>query len=155
MPLFTCPRCGKDYVVPLAFCEAFLDGTPMQTREGSESVYVLPCQECETQSHNLFSALPSKLPVKLVVRLAESKHVRIERIVSTGHASPKGFWYDQQEAEWVVVLKGEAKLLFQGDAQPIHLKPGDHVTIPAHRRHRVEWTTPDEPTVWLAVFYGE
>jgi mannose-6-phosphate isomerase-like protein (cupin superfamily) len=61
-------------------------------------------------------------------------------------------WYDQQEAEWVVVLKGEAKLLFQGDAQPIHLKPGDHVTIPAHRRHRVEWTTPNEPTVWLAVF---
>jgi cupin 2 domain-containing protein len=95
------------------------------------------------------------LPVKLVVRLAESKHVHIERIVSTGHASPKGFWYDQQEAEWVVVLKGEAKLLLQGDAQPIHLKPGDHVTIPAHRRHRVEWTTPDEPTVLLAVFYGE
>ena len=55
----------------------------------------------------------------------------------------------------MVVLKGEAKLLLQGDAQPIHLKPGDHVTIPAHRRHRVEWTTPDEPTVWLAVFYGE
>jgi cupin 2 domain-containing protein len=141
--------------VPLAFCEAFLDGTPMQKREGSESVYVLPCQECETQSHNLFSALPSKLPVKLVLRLAESKHVRIERIVSTGHASPKGFWYDQQEAEWVVVLKGEAKLLLQGDAQPIHLKPGDHVTIPAHRRHRVEWTTPNEPTVWLAVHYGD
>ena len=90
MPLFTCPQCGKDYVVPLASCEAFLDGTPMQKREGSESVYVLPCQECETQSHNLFSAVPSKLPVKLVVRLAESKHVRIERIVSTGHASPKG-----------------------------------------------------------------
>ena len=104
---------------------------------------------------NLLSPLPSKLPVELVVTLAESKHVRIERIVSTGHASPKGFWYDQQEAEWVVVLKGEAKLLFQGDAQPIHLKPGDHVTIPAHRRHRVEWTTPNEPTVWLAVFYGD
>jgi cupin 2 domain-containing protein len=155
MPLFTCPQCGKDYVVPLAACEAFLDGTPMQKREGSESVYVFPCRECETQSHNLFSALPSKLPVKLVVRLAESRYVRIERIVSTGHASPKGFWFDQQEDEWVVVLKGEAKLLFQGDAQPIYLKPGDHVTIPAHWRHRIEWTSPDEPTVWLAVFYGE
>ena len=54
----------------------------------------------------------------------------------------------------MVVLKGEAKLLFEGDAQPIHLKPGDHVTIPAHRRHRVEGTTPSEPTVWLANFYG-
>jgi cupin 2 domain-containing protein len=52
------------------------------------------------------------------------------------------------------LLKGEAKLLFEGETQPVHLKAGDHVTIPAHRRHRVEWTTPKEPTVWLAVFYG-
>jgi len=155
MPLFTCPRCGKDYLVPLAFCEAFLDGTPIQTRDGAESVYVLPCQECETQSQNLLSPLPSNLPKELVETLAENKHVRIERIVSTGHASPEGFWYDQEEAEWVVVLKGEAKLLFEGETQPVHLKPGDHVTIPAHRRHRVEWTKPNEPTVWLAVFYGD
>ena len=55
----------------------------------------------------------------------------------------------------MVVLKGEAKLMLEGEAQPIHLKTGDHVTIPAHRRHRVEWTSPNEPTVWLAVFYGD
>jgi len=127
----------------------------MQTREGSEPVYVVPCQECETLTLNLLSPLPSNLPVELVVRLAESKHVRIERIVSTGHASPKGFWYDQEEAEWVVLLKGEARLLFEGVTEPVQLKPGDHVTIPAHRRHRVEWTTPKEPTVWLTVFYRE
>jgi cupin 2 domain-containing protein len=155
MPLFTCPRCGKDYLVPLAFCEAFLDGTPIQSRDSTEPFHVLPCQECETQSQNLLSPLPSNLPKELVETLAENKHVRIERIVSTGHASPHGFWYDQEEAEWVVVLKGEAKLLFEGEPQPVHLKPGDHVTIPAHRRHRVEWTTPNEPTVWLAVFYGD
>jgi cupin 2 domain-containing protein len=155
MPLFTCPRCGKDYLVPLALCEAFLDTTPMQTREGSEPVYVLPCQECEAQTLNLLSQLPSKLPTELVETVVKSKHVRIERIVSTGHASPKGFWYDQDEAEWVVVLRGEAKLLFEGEPQPVHLKPGDHATIPAHERHRVEWTTPKEPTVWLAVFYGD
>jgi cupin 2 domain-containing protein len=95
------------------------------------------------------------LPEELVEALAAGKHVRIERIVSTGHASPEGFWYDQKKSEWLVVLKGEAKLLFEGDAQAIHLKPGDHVTIPAHRRHRVEWTTPKEPTVWLAVFYRD
>jgi cupin 2 domain-containing protein len=95
------------------------------------------------------------MPEELVETLAEGKHVRIERTVSTGQASPEGFWYDQEESEWVVVLKGEARLLFEGDARPIHLEPGDHVTIPAHRRHRVEWTTPDEPTVWLAVFYGD
>jgi cupin 2 domain-containing protein len=142
-------------LVPLAFCEAFLANTPTQTREGSESVHVLPCQECESRSQNLLSPLLSQLPGELVETLAESKHLRIERIVSTGHASPQGFWYDQEEAEWVVVLKGEAKLLFEGETQRIHLKPGDHVTIPAHRRHRVEWTTPNEPTVWLAVFYGD
>jgi hypothetical protein len=89
MPLFTCPRCGKDYLVPLAFCEAFLDGTPVQTRAGSEPVYVLPCQECDAQTLNLLSPLPSKLPVELVQTLLKSKHVRIERIVSTGHASPQ------------------------------------------------------------------
>ena len=91
--------------------------------------------------------------MELVEVLAESKHVRIERIISIGHASPDGFWYDQAEAEWVVVLKGEAKLLFDGDEEPIHLGPGDYANIPAHRKHRVEWTTTDEPTVWLAVFY--
>ena len=105
--------------------------------------------------NNLFANLPTDLPEELVDVLAENKHVRIERIVSTGHASPDGFWYDQEEAECVVALKGEAKLLFEGDDEPIHMKPGDHINIPAHRKHRVEWTTPDEPTVWLAVFYKE
>ena len=104
---------------------------------------------------NLFADLPSDLPEELVETLAENKHVRIERIVSTGHASSKEIWYDQEEHEWVVALKGEAKLLFESDDEPIHMKAGDHVNIPAHRKHRVEWTSPDEPTVWLAVFYKE
>jgi len=103
----------------------------------------------------LFADLPTDLPEELVEALAETKHVRIERIVSTGHASPDGFWYDQNEAEWVIILKGEAKLLFDGDDEPFHLRPGDYINIPAHRKHRVEWTTPDEPTVWLAVFCRE
>ena len=100
---------------------------------------------------NLFANFPSSIPEEFVEVLAESKHVRIERIVSTGHTSPDGFWYDQEEAEWVIVLKGEANLLFDGDDEAIHMKPGDFINIPAHRRHRVEWTTGDEPTVWLAV----
>ncbi len=102
--------------------------------------------------NNLFTDLPTTLPEELVEVLAENKHVRIERIVSTGQASPDGFWYDQNEAEWVVVLKGEAKLLFEDDEEPIHTKVGDHINIPAHKQHRGEWTTPDEPTVWLAMF---
>ena len=88
--------------------------------------------------NNLFANLPSKLPEELVDVLAENKHVRIERIISTGQASPDGFWYDQDENEWVVVLKGETKLLFESDDESIHLKPGDFVNISAHRKHRVD-----------------
>jgi cupin 2 domain-containing protein len=103
---------------------------------------------------NLFADLPTVLPEELVTILADNQHVRIERIVSTGHRSPEGFWYDQDEHEWVAVLKGEARLVFE-DGEAVPMKPGDHVLIPAHLKHRVEWTTPDEPTVWLAVFYRD
>ncbi|MBI1891211.1 MAG: cupin domain-containing protein [Burkholderiales bacterium] len=85
--------------------------------------------------------------------LAQSHAVRIERIVSKGHATPPDFWYDQAEHEWVILLKGEAHLRFEHEAELTHLRPGDHVLIPAHVKHRVEWTTPAEETVWLAVFY--
>ena len=102
---------------------------------------------------NLFADLSRDLSEELVDVLAEGNRLRIERIVSTGHASPVGFWYDQDQAEWVAVLKGEAKLLFAGDEEPYPMKAGDQVTIPAHRKHRVEWTSENEPTVWLAVYY--
>jgi cupin 2 domain-containing protein len=101
---------------------------------------------------NLFSSIPADIPDELVDKLLETDSVRIERIVSRGHSSPDGFWYDQDESEFVVLLKGAARLRFE-DGE-IELKPGDSVNIPAHRRHRVEWTTPAEPTIWLAVFYG-
>lgn len=104
---------------------------------------------------NLFESLPAFAPNELVEVLAESESVRIERIVSTGHSSPENFWYDQPEHEWVVVLRGEARLRFDGDDDGVLMKPGDHISIPANRRHRVESTAPDEPTVWLAVFYGD
>lgn len=100
---------------------------------------------------NLLHDIPASLPKELVTVLAESTHVRIERIVSLGHASPEGFWYDQDEHEWVVVLEGAAKLEFADET--IELAVGDWVNIPAHRKHRVAWTTPGGPTIWLAVFY--
>ena len=102
---------------------------------------------------NLFADLPQHLPDELVTTLLDATNVRIERIVSHGHASPEGFWYDQDQHEWVVVLKGAARLRFENDEQPVEMKPGDFVNIQAHKRHRVEWTTPDEPTIWLAVHY--
>ena len=101
----------------------------------------------------LFDDIPPKLPEELVTVLAENQHVRIERIVSTSQSSPKDFWYDQDEHEWVIVLKGAATLRFEDCTQ--EMKPGDHVLIPAHKKHRVEWTTPEEPTIWLAVFYRD
>ncbi len=103
---------------------------------------------------NLLADLPSEIPEELVDILVQSTNVRVERIVSTGHCSPEDFWYDQDEHEWVVVLKGEGRLVFE-DAEEVSLKPGDHVMIAAHQRHRVEWTSPGEPTVWLAVFYRD
>jgi cupin 2 domain-containing protein len=101
---------------------------------------------------NLLSNLPQNLPEELTTVLQEAHGVRIERIVSTGHKSPEGFWYDQQEHEWVMVLHGAARLQFED--RVVEMRAGDSINIPAHQRHRVEWTSPDEPTVWLAVFYG-
>lgn len=103
--------------------------------------------------NNLFTDLPTNLSEELVEVLAGNNNVRVERIVSAGHASPEGFWYDQEQAEWVVILKGRAKLRFENEV--LEMKPGDFVNIPAHQRHRVEWTTPGEPTVWLAVHYAD
>lgn len=102
---------------------------------------------------NLLRDLPPPGPDEAVQSLASGTGVRLERIVSHGHASPPDSWYDQPDHEWVVLLAGAARLRFEGDATPLEMRPGDFVTIPARRRHRVEWTTPDEPTVWLAVHY--
>jgi cupin 2 domain-containing protein len=100
---------------------------------------------------NLLTNLPSDLPDELSTTLLEASNLRIERIVSHGHASPEGFWYDQDEHEWVVVLQGAARL--QLEDRTIDLGPGDHINLPAHTKHRVEWTTNDQPTIWLAIFY--
>ncbi len=80
---------------------------------------------------------------------------RIERIVSTGQASPPGFWYGQAWDEWVMILKGAARLRFENEANARTLAAGDYVFIPAHARHRVDWTSVDEPVVWLAVHHME
>ncbi len=80
--------------------------------------------------------------------------LRIERIVSYGQCSPEGFWYDQDENEWVLLLDGSATLSFE-EGDPVDLKPGDHLNIPAGTRHRVEKTEQNGRTVWLAVFYSE
>jgi len=103
-------------------------------------------------SGNLAGAIPDSIPDELVTVLARAEHVRIERIVSRGHASPPAFWYDQDEAEFVLLVAGEARLLIEGEPE-LTLGPGDWLTIAPHLRHRVTWTDPARDTVWLAVFY--
>lgn len=100
---------------------------------------------------NLFASVPARPEEEVTTVLAQLPGACIERIVSTGQASPPGFWYDQDRTEWVVVLTGSAGLLIEGEAAPRILAPGDWIEIPPHVRHRVEWTDADEPTVWLAV----
>lgn len=103
---------------------------------------------------NVFEAVPERAaaaPAEFVEHLAGGDGARVERIVSHGHASPPGFWYDQPQTEWVLLVTGRARLRFHPD-RILELEPGDHLVIPAHERHRVEWTDPDCETVWIAVF---
>ena len=107
----------------------------------------------ELQAKNLFSEIPLTLQEEFFQTLAESGSVRIERIVSDGHASPPGEWYDQNRDEWVMLVSGEATLRFESNADLVTMLPGDHVMIPAGCRHRVERTDMTQKTVWLAVYF--
>jgi cupin 2 domain-containing protein len=101
--------------------------------------------------HNVFADLPPGAGAEQFIDLLSRPGLRIERIVSSGQASPPEFWYDQPQAEWVLVLQGEARLAFEDEPQPRRMQAGDFVDIAPHRRHRVESTA--TPTVWLAVHY--
>ena len=102
---------------------------------------------------NLLADLPAELQDEQFLDLLERPGVRLERIVSTGQATPHGEWLSQAHEEWVLLLKGAAALTLEGET-PLTLSPGDHVLIPAGRRHRVDWTDPSAPTVWLAAHFG-
>jgi cupin 2 domain-containing protein len=102
---------------------------------------------------NLLEGIPANLSQELIAPLLTSGALRIERIVSRGHCSPDGFWYDQQTSEWVLLLSGKARLRFDDD-EVVEMNPGSYVNIAAHRRHRVEWTHPEQTTVWLAIHYA-
>jgi cupin 2 domain-containing protein len=103
---------------------------------------------------NLFAPIPSEATGEFFQVLLETGTFRLERIVSAGQATPPGEWYDQDTDEWVVLLTGGAGLRFEDEPAPRILAPGDHLLIPAHRRHRVEWTDPETPTVWLALHFS-
>lgn len=103
---------------------------------------------------SLFADIPRQLPYELCQTLFENPSVRIERIVSKGHSSPKNDWYDQDQTEWVMLLHGRPRLCFM-DAEPIDLSPGDYLLLPAHRKHRVDWTSEEPECIWLAIHINE
>ena len=102
---------------------------------------------------NFYADVPDDGPAEQVIEILSQPGLRIERIVSNGHATPPGEWYDQPHAEWVVLIRGSARLRFEDQTQALEMTAGDMVDIAPHRRHRVEWTDPAVSTVWLAVHY--
>lgn len=102
--------------------------------------------------NNIFDAIPTNLKDEVFEHLVDTSKVKIERIISKGHQSPESGWHDQDKNEWVMLLKGEAVLLFE-DKSTVALKAGDYINLVAHTKHKVEWTTPESETIWLAVHY--
>lgn len=103
---------------------------------------------------NLFEDVEGASQGEVFDSLVESGRLKIERIVSRGHTSPQSGWYDQEQNEWVVVLRGEAVIAFP-DKPSLTLGEGDYLSIKAHEKHRVQWTDPERDTVWLAVHYQD
>jgi len=104
---------------------------------------------------NLFAEIPDGAGEEVFTTLLKTGAFTLERIVSSGQATPPGQWCDQETHEWVILLKGRAGLMFEGEEEVRTLQPGDFVLIPAHRKHRVEWTNAGQTTLWLALHYRE
>ena len=102
---------------------------------------------------SLFEDIPTELPDEKLETICATDRVKIERIISKGHCSPEGFWYDQEQNEFVLVMQGSAGLRIEGETDIVCLEAGDFVNIGAHVRHRVEWTDSSRETIWLAVYY--
>ncbi len=102
---------------------------------------------------NMFSQIPNDLTDEIFQEIISNENFRVERIISKGQRSPDGFWYDQDQSEWVILLKGYAEIQFEGYTESIRLYPGDYLNIPAHKKHRIEKTDKDNVSVWLAIFY--
>ena len=104
-------------------------------------------------TNNLFSGITTEIPQEISEVILKTSAFHLERIISAGQATPPGQWYDQETQEWVVLLTGAAALLFEGEDRVRIMHPGDYLLIPAHCRHRVEWTDPGQKTVWLALHF--
>ncbi len=106
-------------------------------------------------SHNLLTNIPSHLPTELIEVLVQTPNIRIERIVSQGQTSSEGYCYDQATDEWVLLVQGAARLRFEGEDRLVEMRPGDYLHIPAHRRHRVEWTRRSRRLLGWRCFFSD
>ena len=134
---------------PWVGCDAAGLGAPPATQRRLRERE--PITGTPTGDGNLFAGVVVGAADESFTQILRTPGVRIERIVSTGQRTPAGSWYDQDAPEWVLVVAGRARLLFDDEGSPRELGPGDYVLIPAHRRHRVTWTDPAAPTIWLAI----
>ncbi|MGQ9798950.1 MAG: cupin domain-containing protein [Ignavibacterium sp.] len=105
------------------------------------------------KQQNFFSNIPENLSEEIIETILTHNNIRIERIISKGQSSPEDFWYDQTENEWILVLAGKAMIKFEEETI-ITLHKGDYLLIPANQKHRVEWTDPEQHTIWLAIFFN-
>ncbi len=102
---------------------------------------------------NLLNNIPKNLLDELFETLIKTDAIHIERIISKGHTSPEEDWYDQDLNEWILLLKGAARLAFE-DGSEVSMGPGDSLEIPAHVKHKGVWTGPEGETVWAAVHFA-
>jgi len=104
------------------------------------------------KTKNILKNIPKDLAEEVFETIFLKDGLKIERIISKGHTTPTEQWYDQDSNEWVILLEGEAILSFE-DSEDVKLSTGDYINIPAHKKHRVSWTTPNKETIWLAIHY--
>jgi len=105
------------------------------------------------KTNNIYSHIPNSKRKEVFQALLHNKNVKIERIISCGQATKKDKWLKTRHVEWVILLKGAAKLKFRKNNRLFNLKSGDYILIPANTPHRVEWTHPRTKTIWLAVHF--
>ena len=103
--------------------------------------------------NNIYKDLPESKK-EIFEDIIDNKSFKLERIISRGQSSPDGDdWFNQDNDEWVILLKGSAGLKFEGEDEITVMQSGDYIHIPAHKRHKVEWTDKNQETIWLALHY--
>ena len=108
----------------------------------------------KTEAANIYKLIPGDLTEEIFETIVHGNNIRIERIISKGHTSPDTGWYDQRQNEWIIILKGNAIITFEGDKE-IRLNEGSYLDIAAHTKHKVSWTSQKTETIWLAIYYSD